>query len=397
MLVFIHVIVIVTAAIIFGNLFERIGQPNIIGELLGGIIVGPVALVILSVLFGDHPLLEYWNPEIIEKEITVLIDIGMVMVMLIAGLGTELEELVKSSRYSFSTAIGGVVLPFLLGYYTGKLFHYETMTSLFLGASLSITAVAVSAKSLYDLKLLRTRIGSTIMGAAVIDDILGILILSVLLNIIEHAELPSLLNLIFIFLKSIGFLLISGAAGLHVVPRILRRLRLTKEFRLGSILLIVLTYAVAARLSGLHEIIGAFVAGLILKKTLAHTEVEELVTWGFGFFGPLFFGWIGFVVRLHPLLNIFCYVVIAAACIGKIVGCSLGGRVSGLTKKEALSVGVGMNGRGAVELVLAGVGLEYGVITQDLFSIVVVMAFVTTILTPIGLKLTTREKETKRK
>jgi Kef-type K+ transport system membrane component KefB len=393
MLVFIHVIVIVTAAIIFGNLFERLGQPNIIGELLGGIIVGPIALLFFSLTFGGHPLLEYWNPNIIEKEITILIDIGMVMVMLIAGLGTELEELVKSSKYSFLTAAGGVVLPFFLGYSTGKLFHYETMTSMFLGASLSITAVAVSAKSLYDLGLLRTRMGMTIMGAAVIDDILGILILSVLLNIIEHAQLPSFVNLLFIFSKSIAFLLISGAVGLRIVPKILSRLRLTKEFRLGSILLIVLTYAVAARMSGLHEIIGAFMAGLILRKTLTNIEVDELVTWGFGFFGPLFFGWIGFVVRLHPLLNIFCYVVIITACIGKIVGCFAGGWLSGLTKKEALSVGVGMNGRGAVELVLAGVGLEYGVITQDLFSIIVVMAFITTILTPIGLKITTRGRE----
>ncbi len=393
MLIFIHVIVIVTSAIIFGNILERLGQPNIIGELLGGIIVGPVALVIFSLSFEGHPLLEYWNPSIIEGEIMVLIDIGMVMVMLIAGLGTELEDLVASSRYSIATALGGVALPFLLGYYTGRLFHYEAMTSLFLGASLSITAVAVSAKSLYDLDLLRTRMGTTIMGAAVIDDILGILILSVLLNIIEHAEVPSLVNLILIFSKSFAFLLISGAVGLRIVPRILGRLRLTKEFKLGSILLIVLSYAVAARLSGLHEIIGAFVAGLILRKILTNAEVDELVTWGFGFFGPLFFGWIGFVVRLHPLLNIFCYVVIMIACIGKVVGCSFGAFISGLTKKEALSVGVGMNGRGAVELVLAGVGLEYGIITQDLFSIVVVMAFITTILTPIGLKVTTREKK----
>lgn len=152
--------------------------------------------------------------------------------------------------------------------------------------------------------------------------------------------------------------------------------------------MIVLTYSVLAHIAGLHEIIGAFVAGLILRKTLTDAEIEELVTWGLGFFGPLFFGWIGFGVRLHPLLNIFCYVIIAVACIGKIAGCGLGAYIGGLTKRESLSVGVGMNGRGAVELVLAGVGLEYGVITQDLFSIIVVMAFVTTIITPIGLEMT---------
>lgn len=391
MLVFIHIIVIITSAIIFGHLLERLGQPNIIGELLGGIIVGPVALLVISVPFANHPVLEYWDTRIIEEQLAILIDIGMVMIMLIAGLGTELEELVASSRYSAITAVGGVALPFLLGYTAGRLFHYETMTSLFLGASLSITAVAVSAKSLYDLNLLRTRIGTTIMGAAVIDDILGILILSVLLSVIEHAELPSALSLFFIVTKSLVFLVVSGVFGLRVIPKILRRLHLTKEFKLGSILLIVLTYAVAAKVSGLHEIIGAFVAGLVLRKTLNEVEIDELVTWGLGFFGPLFFGWIGFVVRLHPLVNIFCYVVIAAACIGKIVGCGVGGLISGLTKKESLAVGVGMNGRGAVELVLAGVGLNYGIITQDLFSIIVVMAFITTILTPIGLKYTGRE------
>lgn len=391
MLVLIHVIVIIASAIIFGHLLERLGQPNIIGELLGGIIVGPVALLVISVPFPNHPVLEYWDTHLIEEQLAILIDIGMVMIMLIAGLGTELEELMASSRYSFITAVGGVVLPFFSGYIAGRLFHYEIMTSMFLGASLSITAVAVSAKSLYDLNLLRTRIGTTIMGAAVVDDILGIIILSVLLSVIEHAELPSALSLFFIVAKPLAFLVVSAAAGLHIVPRILRRLHLTKEFKLGSILLIVLAYAVAAKISGLHEIIGAFVAGLVLRKTLNEAEIDELVTWGLGFFGPLFFGWVGFGVRLHPLLNIFCYVVIAAASIGKIVGCGLGGLVSGLTKKEALAVGVGMNGRGAVELVLAGVGLTYGIITQDLFSIIVVMAFITTILTPIGLKYTGRE------
>lgn len=388
MLVLIHIIAIITSAIIFGHILERLDQPNVIGELLGGIIVGPIALLIFSMIFPQHPFLKYWNPSEIENQVTVLIDMGMVMVMLIAGLGTELEELLESSKFSVTTAVGGIVFPFLLGYYTGKVFNYDTLACLFLGASLSITAVAVVAKSLYDLRLLRTRVGTTIMGAAVIDDIFGVIILSILVSIIKHAELPSVLKLILIVAKSLIFLVISGAVGLKVIPKVIKKLHISKEFKLGSILMIVLTYSVLAHIAGLHEIIGAFVAGLILRKTLTDAEIEELVTWGLGFFGPLFFGWIGFGVRLHPLLNIFCYVIIAVACIGKIAGCGLGAYIGGLTKRESLSVGVGMNGRGAVELVLAGVGLEYGVITQDLFSIIVVMAFVTTIITPIGLEMT---------
>jgi Kef-type K+ transport system membrane component KefB len=354
--------------------------------------VGPVALLLASVVFPQHPFLEYWDPSHIEKQVSILVDIGMVMVMLIAGLGTELEELIKSGKFSATTALGGVVLPFLLGFYTGKLFNYDTLACLFLGASLSITAVAVVAKSLYDLKLLRSRIGTTIMGAAVIDDVIGVLILSILVSIIKHAELPSVLKLVIIIGKSLLFLGISGAVGLKVIPKVINKLHISKEFKLGSILMIVLTYSVLAHIAGLHEIIGAFVAGLILRKTLTDQEIGDLVTWGLGFFGPLFFGWIGFVVRLHPLLNIFCYVIIATACIGKIAGCGIGAYIGGLTKRESFAVGVGMNGRGAVELVLAGVGLEYGVITQDVFSIIVVMAFFTTIITPLGLKVTTSSK-----
>ncbi|MGD2249237.1 MAG: cation:proton antiporter [Candidatus Methanofastidiosia archaeon] len=392
MLVLIHIIVIITSAIICGHVMEKLNQPNIIGELLGGIIVGPVALLLASVVFPQHPFLEYWDPSHIEKQVSILVDIGMVMVMLIAGLGTELEELIKSGKFSATTALGGVVLPFLLGFYTGKLFNYDTLACLFLGASLSITAVAVVAKSLYDLKLLRSRIGTTIMGAAVIDDVIGVLILSILVSIIKHAELPSVLKLVIIIGKSLLFLGISGAVGLKVIPKVINKLHISKEFKLGSILMIVLTYSVLAHIAGLHEIIGAFVAGLILRKTLTDQEIGDLVTWGLGFFGPLFFGWIGFVVRLHPLLNIFCYVIIATACIGKIAGCGIGAYIGGLTKRESFAVGVGMNGRGAVELVLAGVGLEYGVITQDVFSIIVVMAFFTTIITPLGLKVTTSSK-----
>ncbi|MCK4310452.1 MAG: cation:proton antiporter [Methanomicrobia archaeon] len=398
MMIFIYVVVIFSSAMLFGEIAERLNQPNIIGELLGGIIVGPIAYGIFSLILSpDHSFFEYWRPEIVESEIKVLIEIGMVMVMLIAGLGTELEDLIASGRYSILPAIFGVIIPFTLGYSIGIFFDYSTITALFIGASLSITAVAVSAKTLLDLKKLRSRIGVTILGAAIIDDVLGLIILSVLLSLV-HGETFSFVGILIIVLKSIGFLFIAVKLGGYLLPKILRyRLKFGKEMRLGMVLLIVLIFSILARISGLHEMIGAFIVGMLLKKVLTEGEIDNLVTWGLGFFTPLFFGWIGFAVTFSSVLSLLMAVILAAAIIGKVLGCGIGAYISGLSPKESTAVGVGMNGRGAVELVLAGVGLEFGIIQQDLFSIIVFMAFFTTIITPIALKMTLRSAEKDKK
>ena len=388
MIVFIYVVAIFSSAMIFGEIAEKLNQPNIIGELFGGIVAGPIAHSIFSLLLSpEHPFFEYWKPEVIEGEIGILIDIGMVMVMLIAGLGTELEDITSSMKDSSLTALLGVCFPLLIGYFTGIFFGYSHITSFFLGASLSITAVAVSAKTLIDLKKLRSRIGITIMGAAIIDDILGLIILSVLLSII-HGETFSPVEVLKIVLKSAGFLYISVKLGSYLLPKILKqRLKYGKELRLGIVLFIILVFSILARLSGLHEMIGAFIVGMLLKKTLNDTEIDNLITWGLGFFVPLFFGWIGFSVTFSSVFSLLTFVVIMAAVAGKIIGCGMGALMSGLSPKESLAVGVGMNGRGAVELVLAGVGLEFGIIQQELFSVIVFMAFFTTITTPLILKL----------
>ncbi|MEA1993201.1 MAG: cation:proton antiporter [Euryarchaeota archaeon] len=399
MMVFVYVVAIFSFAMVFGEIAEKYNQPGIIGELFGGIVAGPVAHEVFSLFLSpDHAFFSYWQPEVIESEIGILIDIGMVMVMLIAGLGTELEDLLSSGKYSLLPAVLGVLLPLSLGYSIGIYFDYSTIASLFIGASLSITAVAVSARTLLDLKKLQSRVGLTILGAAIIDDVLGLIILSTLLSFV-HGEIFSALEIGKVIVKSLGFLILSVKLGGYLLPRVLKhRIRFGKELRLGIILFVMLVFSILARVCGLHEMIGAFIVGMLLKKVLKEAEVDSLATWGLGFFTPLFFGWIGFSVTFSSVFSLLMVVIVAAAIIGKVVGCSIGGFISGLSTRESIAVGVGMNGRGAVELVLAGVGLEFGIISQDLFSIIVFMAFFTTIITPVALKAALRsEKDIKKR
>ena len=158
----------------------------------------------------------------------------------------------------------------------------------------------------------------------------------------------------------------------------------------------MLIFSILARVCGLHEMIGAFIVGMLLKKILTEAEIDSLVTWGLGFFTPLFFGWIGFSVIFSSVFSVLMAVILSAAIIGKVLGCGIGARISGLSSRESMAVGIGMNGRGAVELVLAGVGLEFGIVQQDLFSIIVFMAFFTTLITPVVLKIAVREPQQKK-
>jgi Kef-type K+ transport system membrane component KefB len=397
MMAFIYVVTIFVSAMIFGEIATKYNQPNIIGELFGGILVGPIAVELFSLVFSpDNAFFTHWQPSIVESELGVLIDIGMVMVMLIAGLGTDLEDLIASGKYSVLPALLGVVVPMILGYGIGMFLDYSQLTSLFIGASLSITAVAVSAKTLLDLRKLQSRVGATILGAAIIDDILGLIILSLLLTAV-HGEAFSSVEILIVVVKSVGFLYLSVRLGGYILPKLMRyRTRFGKELRLGMILFFMLIFAIMASICGLHEMIGAFIVGLLLKKVLTESEIDNLVTWGLGFFTPLFFGWIGFSVSFSSILTPLMGGILITAVAGKVLGCGVGALLSGLSPRESMAVGLGMNGRGAVELVLVGVGLEVGVIQQDLFSVIVFMAFFTTIITPIALKIILRSEKDKK-
>ncbi|MCD6123109.1 MAG: cation:proton antiporter [Spirochaetales bacterium] len=393
--VFVYTFLLLAAATYMGHLMVKFKQPEILGEILGGIIVGPAALFILSLIFvHEKPeIVRYFSHEEASILMQSLIDFAAVFIMLGAGLEIDRKDLLKAGKTSVLTAVFGVIVPFTLGFYVGdKLLHLSLLASLYIATSLSITAVALSVATLIQIGKLNTKPGITIIGAAVVDDILGIIILSVLTSLNSGNSLE-LKHIIFIFVKALLFIGLSIAIGPILGKLIFRRIEhLSLNERLSIILIWVFVFSMAAHLVKLHLMIGAFLGGLTIREFLRSNEVENIERWIWGFFAPLFFAWTGFSVTISgtsvglPLL----YIVLAAF-IGKILGGSLGALIGGIKPKHSLIVGIGMNGRAAVELVIANIALINGIISREIYSAIVFMAITTAVSTPFLLKLSSKK------
>lgn len=397
------ILVVLIIARIFGEIAERLNQPSLIGELLAGIIFGPLLLLIAT--HFNIPFLSIIPNALNTSEfLKILAEFGIFFLMVIAGMELGLDEVMKTLKSSVLTALGGVILPFTLGYFIGTFFNMSFLESIFLGIALSITAIAVSARTLMEMGKLRTKVGTTIMGAAVIDDIIGLIMLTLLIGITEHTSL-SLTYLSVLFLKLLSFFIFVYIFYRFAIPLILnlsQKMR-TAESLLSFSIIIAITFGVVSEFVGLHFIIGAFFAGLAIKKGLLTTEVRaevnnKLTALALGFFTPIFFVSLGLGMDFSSFsgASLLTIIIIAAAFFGKIFGAFTGSFSSGLNIKDSLRVGIGMNGRGAVELIIIGIGRKLGVISIELFSIIMLMTLVTTIVTPILLKLSFKDfKNTK--
>lgn len=387
MIGFIYLLILLVSATYLGHLSERIGQPRIVGEIIGGIIVGPLAIIILEPILGPE-IANFISKERASKEIMIVIDLGRILLMLGAGLETNLTRLFKSGKSAFSAAIGGMTLPLTLGYGAGIYLGLNYLGSLFLAVSMSITAVALSVSVLIEMEKLNSDPGSTIIGAAVIDDVLGIFILSILLSIVDLGKIPT--NLILI--REIGIAIIFLLTTLYIGPKIIKKYKIkirgsSKSENLGITLSIVTALAIIAEISGLHAMIGAYLAGLIIGPMVGEREKEEISTWIWGFFAPIFFAWVGFSMTLtKAAFGMPLIIITVIAFIGKIAGSGIGAIISGLNKKDSLIVGIGMNARGAVELIVANIALESGLINNQIFSAIILMAMITSLTTPIAMK-----------
>ncbi len=395
-------LVLLAVTRIFGEIAERLGQPALVGELLAGIMLG-----ILVGLYHDlFPA--FARPH--NEAFTALTDLGMFFLMLLAGIEMQPRDLVETSRRAFFVALGGLLVPlasgFALGWAVIPASPYRFAQCLFLGTALAITAVPVSVRILMDLGLLESVAGRTIVSAALFDDVLSLVILAVLMALIQNGELPSLAMLSILIGKVTLFFLITLPVGWYVFPWFGRRFRFFRiaEVDLSMLIIAALGYAVLAEALDLHFIVGAFLAGVFFERSVVDLEIYERVEKQVsglttGFLAPIFFASIGLNLDLHALWSIpgFLAVLILVAFIGKIVGAGLPARWAGLSRQDAQLVGIGMSGRGAVELIIAGVALREGLflvpdppppIVSSLFSAVVIMAVVTTVLTPILLRLT---------
>ena len=376
-------IIILSAAKIAGYLSTRLGQPSVFGELLVGIILGPSLIDLANLPFiTDLHLLEM---------IDNLGEIGVLLLMFLAGIELHLRDLAKSSRVAMYAGTLGVVFPVALGYICGITTGMDQSSALFLGLTLAATSVSISAQTLMELGYLRTRVGYGLLGAAVYDDILVILFLSIFIAVLGGNF--SFGGFLLLVGRMILFFILAGVFGYYFLPRVLRRIEKStiSQGLLTFSLVILLIYGLAAELIGeMAAITGTFFAGVFFSRCIEKEQViEGMHNIAYGFFVPVFFVSIGLKTDLHSFslssLGLLL-ILILVAIISKILGSGLGGLAGGLSWLESIQLGTGMVSRGEVGLILASIGAKSGLISADILTDIVIIILVSTLVTPPLLK-----------
>lgn len=376
----------------------RAGQPALIGELIGGVLVG---LGIMAFPDSETAIADVGSDETFEA----ILDLAVFFLMLVAGLEMRPGKLGKAAWRALPVALIGMLLPLALGFLLGWMWlpesEWKVVQSLFLGVALAITAVPVAVKVLMDLGELESRVGQIVVAAAVLDDIFSLLMLAVLTSMISTSEPPSAASLLLISGKTLLFIGIAVLAGRYVLPVLGRWAKQVhiEHAEFTVVLLFGLALSVLAEALGMHFLIGAFAAGVLFTRNTIDADAYSRLRTQFealtlGFFAPVFFASIGIHLDLTAAIEIpwFVAALLAFAIFGKLVGAGLAARLSGLNGREAIAVGAAMNARGAVEIIIADIALRAGLFSQPvptpdvvrfLFSAVVIMAIVTTLMSPL--------------
>jgi Kef-type K+ transport system membrane component KefB len=387
--IFIHVIIslalLLFTAKIFAELFHRLKLPIVLGELLAGIIIGPYALGGLP-LFNGEPLV------ILDETIRHIGELAAIVILFVAGLEITPREFLKGGLSSFTVGALGVIVPFFVGYIVFSLYGLEALETLLIATALTATSIAISIQVLSSLGKMQTKEARLILGAAIVDDILAIAVLSVVLTMVQTGNTtPDIMEITFLILKILGLFVAILIGSILIVPRILHREKLWKSQ--GSIegitTAIFFGGAGIAALVGLSPIVGAFAIGMAVASTRLIKQVEEYVHKLQIIFAPLFFAIIGAQVDLRGInldVLLLAGILILIAIVTKMVGCGLPSLIFLKDKSKAMRVGIGMVSRGEVGLIVAGVGATSGVISGDVYTAIIVMVAVTTIITPIWLK-----------
>ena len=374
-----EIIIILIAAKIAGYLSTRLKQPSVFGELLVGVILGPSLLDVTHLGFITDTHLD----EIIYE----MGEIGVLLLMFLAGLELHIKDLTKNTRAALLSGVLGVVIPVGSGLLFGEMLGLSFDHALFLGLTLGATSVSISAQVLIELKVLRSKVGLGLLGAAVFDDILVILILSTAVAFLSGGG--SVVDILLVFVKMVVFLAVAAAFGIWVLPRLTRltgRLNISQGLTTLTVV-ILLGYGLAAELvGGMAAITGTFMAGLMFSRTPEKSAIESsLHSLSYAFFVPIFFVSIGLHVNLRELQLDAIWVFLAIsviAILGKIIGAGSGALMAKYTPREALQMGIGMVSRGEVGLIIANIGVKEGYLSNEMLTIVVGMILVTTLVTP---------------
>jgi Kef-type K+ transport system membrane component KefB len=390
-------IIIVASAKLAGAVANRFGQPAVFGEILIGLLLGPTLLDVLgwpvfAVATTPHDSGAAGSLSLLGL-VRDLAEIGVILLMFVAGLETDLAEMRRVGHVAFWSAAGGVVLPMAGGAITARAFGLPLVwEGIFIGTILTATSVSISAQTLMDLDALRSREGTTILGAAVIDDVMGILVLSVVAALARADADAGAWSILVTSVRMAVFFVAAWWAG-RFFPVILRAagaLRASQSI-LAAVLVVAFLYAWSAEyLGGIAAITGSYLAGLLFAQTRFKSAIDAGIhPLTYSIFVPVFFVSIGLQANAQALGTQLGFVValVLVAIVAKAVGCGLGAGASGFTTRQSIRVGIGMISRGEVGLIVAGYGLTNGLIGRDVFSASVVMVLVTTMVTPPLLKL----------
>lgn len=382
-------LIVFVAAKLVGEIFTRIGQPAVIGELLVGVLIGPFALGLIGrpgpellELFHDDPSVA---SEALHLTLEVFAEVGVVVLLFFVGLETRLDEMLKVGWRAAIVGTLGVVLPFIAGTALMLALGEPAVESLFIGVALVATSVGITARVLRDLGVLDAQEARIILGAAVFDDILGLLMLTIVSGIGSTGEV-NVGRVVAIAALALGFTAVVAFAGTWAARRwfhLVSYLHIDNAPVVVSLAL-MLGLAVLAAAIGLAAIIGAFLAGMMLAEIAEEHELERRILPLYEFLVPFFFVITGSLVDPRLFLQRetigIALLVTAVAIVTKAAGAGLGG--IGLSLRSISVIGVGMVPRGEVGLIVASIGLSMGVVEHRLFSVVMVMAVVTTLIVP---------------
>ena len=382
--VFRDLAVIMTAAKLMGLLARKINVPQVVGEIVAGLLIGPS-------LFGFVKQTDF---------LTQMAEIGVILLMFSAGLGTDLRSMVKTGFTAFMVAVGGVFVPLVCGTLLYMLFYgfspvgdVQFFRAVFIGTILTATSVSITVKTLSEMGKLKTELGTMLVSAAIIDDIIGITVLTVVTGLSGKTD-GSSVGIVEVTLRSLLFFIFSGGIG-FIIYRLFKALdskyKHTQRIPiLGLALCMFMSYA-AERYFGVADITGAFVAGIILCNIKDAGYIEEKMNINsYMLFGPVFFAGIGLKTDISEIsggIILFSITFVVTALLSKVIGCGIIAKLCRYSLLDSLKVGVGMMTRGEVALIVAQKGLSVGMIQPVYFTPVILLIIVSSILTPIFLKL----------
>lgn len=355
-------------------LATTINQSAVVGEILVGLIIGPSILGWITY----------------TEIVSMLASLGAIILLFAIGFEFELEELLNI-KYAIIGLIG-IIVPWLAGYGLALFFGFDTRTSIFVGTALTATSIAITANVLKELGVLHTEAAKAIIGTAVIDDVLSLVALAITADVASGTF--SLLSIIAVIVRELGFIIIAGAAGIFILAPVLKRVDdmdisiQYPEFAFIFAMMIAFLYAVIAEFLGISGIIGAFIAGVSLQSVgLVHCRsIRESAESLYIIFASIFFISLGILVDIHIITEqilLFLIVLTIVGIITKVVGCGIPAKLLGMSWKDSMILGFGMAPRGEVAMIVALMGLNLGLIGQNIFASIVMMSLLTTIITPI--------------